>query len=203
MIMSNLHGHHITESHSIMCNVCTEALKHSMYCMLCSCFIAHFYCVLMPFLIWKHRTDSVQKIATVVRSLMGYFLELRINQIICAIIDVWKDIYLMMSCDLYGTCRCSHCLYGTSPVQADPTHMSSNSGYANGGQDRSFSSDWDSVKCNYSSVHLSFKVKVHIKCPVVLKLNILEIVFYSISRWYQTQDYVPYKYCRTKSFVNN
>ena len=31
-------------------------------------------------------------------------------------IDVCIDIYVMMSSDLYGTCR--HCLYGTCPVQS-------------------------------------------------------------------------------------
>ena len=50
---------------------------------------------------------------------------------------------------------------------------------------------------------LPFKVKFQIEWPVVLKLNILEIVFYSLSLCYQRLDYVHYKFCRTKSFVDN
>ena len=61
----------------------------------------------------------------------------------------------------------------------------------------------DIIKCNYSSIHLPFKVKFHIECPVVLKLNILENVFYSMPLCYQRLDYIPYKFCRTKSFVDN
>ena len=34
-------------------------------------------------------------------------------------INVCIDIYVMMSCDLYGTCRCSHCLHGTRPIQSE------------------------------------------------------------------------------------
>ena len=33
-----------------------------------------------------------------------------------SIIDVCIDIYVMTSSDLYGTCRCSHCFNGTSPI---------------------------------------------------------------------------------------
>ena len=61
----------------------------------------------------------------------------------------------------------------------------------------------DIIKCNYSSIHLPFKVKFDIEYPVVLKLNILEIVFFIMPLCYQSLDYVPCKFCRTKSFVDN
>ena len=61
----------------------------------------------------------------------------------------------------------------------------------------------DIIRCNYSSIHLPYKVKFHIECPAVLKLNILEIVFHSMSLCYLSLDYVPYKFCKTKSFVDN
>ena len=65
MVMSNLHRYHIKESHSIMCMEALNSL-HAVFMLHCT-----FLLCTMPFLIWKHRIGSVQKIPTVARSLMN------------------------------------------------------------------------------------------------------------------------------------